>query len=790
MKKFLMLAMAFAMHVTLFAQTYFKGKVVEKDNGLPVAGATVAVSSSIAAITDENGNFRLTTFRPGTYIAAISAIGYHQGTIVLNTTDNTSIIVSLERIPLMLQPVEIKAVRAAERTPFAKSSLSKKDIEKANLGQDLPFILNQLASVIVNSDAGNGVGYTGIRIRGSDATRINVTLNGIPYNDAESQGTYFVDLPDFSSSVSSIQVQRGVGTSSNGAGAFGATINMSTNEFIEHAYGESNNSFGSFNTWKNTLKAGTGLVDGHFTVDARLSSVRSDGYIDRASSNLKSYYISSAYFSGKASIRLNVFSGKEKTYQAWNGVPEDKLLTDRTYNSAGTEKPGTPYDNETDNYQQDHYQLFYNQGLNDKWSFNIASFLSRGKGYYEQYKAAIPYASIGLNNVKIGDSTISATDLVRQLWLDNYYYGGIFSLQYKSGNGTQWITGGGWNRYDGNHYGKVIWAETGVPKDYTWYRLDARKTDFNVYTKLQKKLTHNLEFFGDVQYRNVQYALNGFRDNPTLQVNNTYHFFNPKAGLTYTGTGWSAFASYAIAGKEPNRDDFEAGAAQQPKPETLHDLELGIEQKGYVFNWSANLYYMRYKNQLVLTGKINDVGAYTRTNVPSSYRMGIELQAKWQPASWVYASGNIAFSKNKIKNFTVYYDDYDNGGQKTTIYNQTDISFSPAVVAGASVNFVPVKNWELSLIGKYVGKQYLDNTSDNAKALKSYYVQDFRTIYTLNKLIFRQVDLVLQVNNIFNKKYEANGYTYGYISGGALVNENYYFPMAGTNFMFGLNVKL
>ena len=790
MTKFFMLAMALALHLELSAQVYVKGKVIEKENNLPVPNASISLSSGAVTITNEDGSFSINVYKQGTYTASISAVGYRQGNIVLNTSVSAPLTISLERIPLMLQPVEIKAVRAGEKAPFAKNSLSKKEIEKANLGQDLPFVLNQLPSVIVNSDAGNSVGYTGIRIRGSDATRINVTLNGIPYNDAESQGSYFVDLPDFSSSVNSIQVQRGVGTSSNGAGAFGATINMTTNEFIENAYAESNNSFGSFNTWKHTLKAGTGLIDGHFTVDARLSSIRSDGYIDRASSNLKSYYLSAAYFTGKASLRLNVFSGKEKTYQAWNGVPEDKLKTDRTYNSAGTEKPGEPYDNETDNYQQNHYQLFYNQGLNDKWTMNVAGFLSRGKGYYEQYKAYRDFAELGLPDITIGDSTINSTDLIRQLWLDNYYYGGIFSLHYKNNMGTQWLTGGGWNRYDGKHYGKVVWADIGVPKDYTWYRLNAKKTDFNIYTKLQQKLTNNLEIFGDVQYRNVQYALNGFRDNPTLHVNNTYHFINPKAGLTYSNTNWSAFVSYAVAGKEPNRDDFEAGAAQQPKAEILHDFEAGMEQKGNSFNWGANFYYMRYKNQLVLTGKINDVGAYTRTNVPVSYRMGIELQAKWQPAAWFNASGNIAFSKNKIKNFTAFYDDYDNGGQKTTTYKESDISFSPSVVGGASVTFIPVKNWELSLLGKYVGKQYLDNTSDNAKSLHSYYVQDFRTIYTLNKIVVRQIDCILQINNIFNKMYEPNGYTYGYYSGGSMVNENYYFPMAGTNFMIGLNVKL
>lgn len=789
MKKVFSLLTMLATAVAAFAQHPLHGKVVEKDSRQPVANASISLSGNRNAISDENGNFHFYHLKEGSYTITISAVGFKTIRETMQVPLSTPLNIALERINLMLQPIEIKGVRAGERAPFAKSNLSKKEIEKVNTGQDLPFVLNQLPSVIVSSDAGNGVGYTGIRIRGTDATRINVTLNGIPYNDAESQGSFFVDLPDFVSSVNSIQVQRGVGTSSNGAGAFGATINMTTNEFVENPYAESNNSYGSFNTWKNTLKAGTGLIDGHFTVDARLSSLKSHGYIDRAGSNLKSFYLSTAYFSGKASLRLNIFSGKEKTYQAWNGVPENLLKTNRTYNSAGTEKPGAPYENETDNYQQDHYQLFYNQDVNDRLNFNVAAFLSRGKGYYEQYKASKAFSDFGLPDILIGDSILSSTDVIRQLWLDNYYYGGIFSLQYKN-KGTQWITGGGWNRYDGNHYGKIIWSQVGIPKDHQWYDLDAFKTDLNIYTKLQQKLSAGLEIFGDIQYRHVRYQLDGFRDNPTLFVNNTYHFVNPKAGISYTTQNWSGYISYALANKEPNRDDFEAGTEQQPSPETLHDLELGIEQKKHTFNWGASFYYMKYHNQLVLTGKVNDVGAYVRTNIPHSYRMGIELQAKWDPAQWFNASGNIAFSRNKVKNFVAWYDDYDDGSQKSETYNESDISFSPSVTGGAAVSFLPLQNWEVSFSGKFAGKQYLDNTSSNDRKLNGFYVQDFRSIYTLNKLLFGEVNLVLQVNNLFNKKYEPNGYTYSYISGGTLVNENYYFPMAGRNFMVGVNVKL
>ncbi|MDX2046793.1 MAG: TonB-dependent receptor, partial [Chitinophagaceae bacterium] len=670
-----------------------------------------------------------------------------------------------------------------------KNNLSKKEIEKLNLGQDIPFLLNQLPSVVINSDAGNGIGYTGLRIRGSDLSRINVTLNGIPYNDAESQGVFFVDLPDFASSVNSIQVQRGVGTSSNGAGAFGATINMGTNEFNEKAYAELNNSYGSFNTWRNTIKAGTGLLNKHFTVDARLSNVSSDGYIDRATSDLKSFYLSTAYFNDKSSLRFNIFSGKEKTYQAWYGVPENLLKTNRTFNSAGTEKAGAPYDNETDNYRQDHYQLFYNQQISDRLTFNTALFLTRGLGYYEQYKAEESYNSYGLPDVVIGSTTIDETDLIRQLWLDNYYYGNIFSLQYKNKQ-TQWVLGGGWNRYDGNHYGKIIWSQYSIPKDHKWYDLDAKKTDFNIYAKLQREFNKHWAVFADLQYRRVSYGLEGFRNNPALAVNNRYNFFNPKAGIRYSRNNLFAYLSYAIANKEPNRDDFEAGQNQQPLHETLHDVELGIEKRNYNWSYGATLFYMRYKNQLVLTGKVNDVGAYTRTNIPNSYRAGIELQGRYRIEEWVNVSGNIALSKNKVKNFTEFFDDYDNGGQKTNTYGTTDISFSPDVVGSAAVNFIPFKNAELSFISKYVSRQYLDNTSQESRSLNPYYLHDVRMIYNIKTRLLKEVNMVLQVNNLFNKKYEPNGYTFSYIYGGDFITENYYYPMAGRNFMLGVNIKI
>jgi iron complex outermembrane receptor protein len=692
-----------------------------------------------------------------------------------------------------LPPVEVRAVIAPPTAPFAKTNLDKKEIARQNLGQDLPFLLNQTPSVVVNSDAGNGVGYTGIRIRGTDATRINVTLNGIPYNDAESQGTYFVDLPDFASSVNRIQIQRGVGTSTNGAGAFGATINFSTNEVNKKAYGEINNTYGSFNTWKNTVKAGTGLLGNHFTIDVRGSRVSSDGYIDRASTNLRSGYFSAAYLSDKNDLRVNILSGKEKTYQAWNGVSESDLKTHRTINYAGTEKPGEPYNNETDNYRQDHYQIFFTHRINPNFNFNIAGFLTPGKGYYEEYRADQDYAKYGLTYPVVGGNTITETDLIRQLWLKNDYYGSIFSVQKQSAK-TRLTFGGAITKYDGNHFGKVIWSEEVWNGSKKWYDLDASKKDFNVYGKWQQDLTNQFQLFADAQYRKVDYDLLGFRDNPDLFIYNAYNFFNPKIGLSFHQNNWLAYTSFSIAHKEPNRDDFEAGKNQQPKPEVLQDWEGGIERKNNQSFLSANLYYMKYKDQLVLTGQINDVGAYTRTNIPNSYRLGIELQGSFLINKWLKASGNLTLSKNRIKNFTEYVDVYDASynwtGQNTRFYKETTISFSPDVIGAATITLMPLKRLNIDLLNKYVGKQYLDNTQNESRKLGSYFTEDVRAIYSFSKKWLKNVDLIFQVNNVFNKKYEPNGYTFSYYAGPDLTTENYYYPMAGTNWMLGVNIKL
>ncbi|NIG53544.1 TonB-dependent receptor [Chitinophaga sp. Cy-1792] len=769
------------------AQSVVTGTVTNKTNGQPLEGVSVSVNQH-GSLTDNKGHFSIQLKKKGNYKLQASYIGFKPYTVSINADDNTKVDFSLEETGLFVKQVEISSLRAGKNSPFVNSTLSAEEIKKENLGQDLPILLNQLPAVVTNSDAGTGIGYTNMRVRGSDITRINVTVNGIPINDAESQGTFFVNMPDFASSVSSIELQRGVGTSTNGAGAFGATLNLSTNEYHDKAYGELSNSFGSFNSWKNTVKAGSGLINDHFTIDARLSRISSDGYIDRASSDLKSFYTSAAYISKKTAIRLNIFSGKEKTYQAWYGVPEALLKTDRTYNPAGTEKPGAPYDNQTDNYQQDHYQLFLNQEINSHFNFNVAGHLTRGRGYYEEYKGQQALADYGLQPVHINGATIDTTDLVRQLWLDNYFYGGIFSLNYTAEK-FNWSLGGGWNRYEGQHYDKVIWAYTGIDKDYEYNRFPADKNDFNIYWKGQYKITSALQAFADMQYRNVRYNMNGFESAPDYKPHVNYNFFNPKVGLNYfINPANRLFASFAIGHKEPNRTDFESNiGANEPKPEMLRDLEAGYSWSGRKASLQANVYYMNYKNQLVQTGKLNDVGAYVRTNIPKSYRLGVEVQGNVKFNEVFSFSANAALSQNKVLNFSgVYYDaNYD---AHTLEFGNTNISFSPAFVGGYMFTAKPIKNLNIDLLGKYVSRQYMDNTGNKASSLNPYFVSDLRFNYIIPQPLFRELGVQLMLNNIFNNLYEPNGSTYGTYVNGKVQPDNYYYPMAGFNFFFGVNI--
>ncbi|MBX2951950.1 MAG: TonB-dependent receptor [Leadbetterella sp.] len=709
-----------------------------------------------------------------------------------------------------LNEVVVKATRANEKTGMAYSNVSQTAIKKQNLGQDLPFLLNQLPSVVVTSDAGTGVGYTGIRIRGTDPTRINVTLNGIPYNDSESQGVFWVNMPDFASSVQSIQVQRGVGTSTNGAGAFGASVNVNTLQLNRDPFAEVNVSGGSFNTLKTNFIASSGLLNDKFVFDARLSRIGSDGFVDRASSDLRSYYLSGGYYFKNSFIRLNHFAGKEVTYQSWNGIPQaladgdmkglDAYIKRNWYNEAhkkellarGRKFNYYNYENEVDNYAQSHWQLISSFGLGKKWRLNPTLFYTKGDGYYEQFKDGEDLEEYGLSYIRIGEETITETDLIRRKYLDNAFYGGVWSLDYEGTGKLTGSLGGGFNKYEGGHFGEVIWAQyfSDGKINHRYYDNNSTKTDFNLYGKLYYALAQNWNAYLDLQYRRVGFDMLGTGDVlQQLSFRNTWSFFNPKIGLTYRlSDNASAYVSYAKGTKEPNRTDFVDTAPKVPNPEKLHDFEAGYKLNTSRWAAEANLYFMNYKDQLVLTGQINQVGEAIRMNVPDSYRAGIELQVGGKITEKLTLMANVALSRNKIKALTYTVPASDGTPDEVTHYKDTDISFSPNVISGGNITYTVAKGLNISLLPKYVGKQYLDNTSSENKKLDGYFVSDLNVSYTPRAAKLKDLNFTLLVNNIFNKEYESNGYTYSYIYGDK-VTENFVFPQAGINVLAGVRVR-
>ena len=676
-----------------------------------------------------------------------------------------------------LDDVLVSAVRVTSKTPVSFSNMDKKEIKFRNLGQDIPVLMNYLPSVVTTSDAGNGVGYTGIRVRGSDATRVNVTINGIPYNDAESQGTFWVNMPDFASSVESLQLQRGVGTSTNGAGAFGASLNMLTDSYVRKATGEISSSAGSFNTFKNTVKFSTGLLNDHFEIAGRLSAIKSHGYIDRGSADLKSYFLQGTYVGKTTLIKALVFGGTQKTYQSWNGIDGETLNTNRTFNSAGmyTDDAGNVhfYDNETDNYNQDHYQLHWSESISDKWSTNLAFHYTKGKGYYENYKEDEPVAGYGpIQPTKTVEDDngdlVPVTDLIRQKWLDNDFYGTTFSAKYVTEK-LNVILGGGWHTYEGDHFGKVIWPQYSDQSALGAHYYDdySSKTDGNVFAKANYQFTEKLSFYGDLQYRRVRYKANSAE---TGLVDDTFNFFNPKAGLNYAfNQNSTLYFSYARANREPNRTDYEGGNV---KPEKLNDFELGWRFNTEKFQLNSNVYYMGYKDQLILTGRLDDVGNPIRANTEKSYRLGFEFDATIALSEKFTLRPNFTLSSNKNVDLAV-------DGE---YYGTTKIAYSPEVIAGNVIVYKPIERLYLSLLQKYVGEQYMNNIELPAAKLADYFVNDFNASYEIKpKTIFQSITITALVNNIFDKKYVSNGYMWDVYP--------YYYPQAGTNFLVGLNLK-
>jgi iron complex outermembrane receptor protein len=783
------------------AQFTIKGKVIDEQTAVPLQGAHISFNGRLVKITsDEKGMFVIKDVKPGNHKLKVSYMGYKTWEAGFGIESDRTMLISMESTSILAEETIISATRAGEKTPVAFQNLSDEEINRKNQGRDIPFLLEQMPATVVTSDAGAGVGYTGIRIRGTDMNRINITVNGIPLNDAESHSVFWVNMPDFAASVGSLQVQRGVGTSTNGAAAFGASINLQTETPSPESYAEISSNAGSFNTFRNTLQVGSGLIGGKWAFDARLSKLSSDGFIDRAFSDLKSFYVSGGYYGNNTILKVNIFSGNEKTYQAWDGIPSYILSENRTYNGMGmyTDNKGETrfYDNETDNYQQDHYQMLFSQRFSAHITGNFALHYTKGFGYYEQYKDYDNLSNYLIDPVIINDSvSISQTDLIRRKYLDNDFYGFTWSVNYAKDK-LNIVAGGSGNRYKGLHYGEVIWAEFAQTAglNHRWYEGTGDKQDLNFFVKTNYAILKQLNLYADLQVRSINYEIDGIDDDlRDIAQKHDFLFFNPKAGLHYTlNNRNSLYFGFAMANREPNRSNYTDSDPLKPAPvaETLFDYELGYNFRTENISASANLYYMKYRDQLVLTGQINDVGAAIMSNVPDSYRRGIELSGDFKLSKSFRANANLTLSSNKIKNFTEYIDDWDNWG--TQLENQlgtTDISFSPSTIAGGSLTWNFVKGLDASLNGKYVSRQYIDNTSSAERSLDPYFVSNFRLSYTVQPGFLRELQLSFNINNLFNTEYETNAWVYRYRSEGQFGVYDGYFPQAGINFMAGLNIK-
>jgi iron complex outermembrane recepter protein len=818
MRLIVLVALVFA-NTYVLAQYQFSGYVVDKKSQKSLYGANVSLISENTIVTPTNneGYFEFNNLTRGSYILQVSFVGYRTSSQKIAIPGTKHLSIELEEDPYLQDKVVVMATRAGKNDPFTFTEVDKKDLEEVNMGKDMPYLLEALPSVVTTSDAGTGVGYTGIRIRGSDPTRVNVTLNGIPYNDSESQGVYWVDLPDMASSVESIQVQRGVGTSTNGAGAFGGSINIQTTGLNKKAYATIDNAFGSFNTRKHTITAGTGLINNAYTVDARLSKIYSAGYLDRAYADLNSFYISAGYHGKSTLLKLNIFSGKEVTYQAWYGTPESRVnndvpgmqdyvarngLTpeeaDNLLNSGRTYNFYT-YDNQVDDYRQSHYQLLFSQDISEDFIINTALHFTHGEGFFEQYKADQNLSDYGFSGPIINGIQIDTTDLIRRRWLSNNFYGLTFSGQYKPHERIELTLGGAWNTYDGDHFGEIIWAEIAGNANIRdrYYDNNGFKTDFNIYLNGSYAISKSVSVFADLQYRTIDYSINGLDSDRILQnENENYQFINPKLGLNYAlDDKTSLFVSYSVGNKEPSRSDFiDNTTGVTPLPETLYDLELGYKKTNDKWLLNSTLYYMSYQNQLVLTGELNDVGTPLRTNVASSYRTGIEMDGRYKASrQWSFLA-NITFSKNIINNFTeIIYDYGQNWDEYNEIrleYGKTNIAFSPELIAGATIKYQPLSGLTFAWVHRYVGEQYLDNTANENRMIQDYYLSDFRANYTFSALKMKSIGLNLAIYNLFNNQYESNGYTFGYRGGGTEVRENFFYPQAGVNFMAGITLKI
>ncbi|MEO1415760.1 MAG: TonB-dependent receptor [Bacteroidota bacterium] len=814
----------------MMAQMTFTGIVTSEAN-FPIVGASVKIPTlQTGDFTNSQGAFTIRNVSEGTFQVEISARGYAaiKQTFSFTQGNDREVQIVLKKVAVS-EEVLITGLRANPSTATAYSTLDVEGIKEQNFGQDFPFLLNRLPSTVVTSDAGAGIGYTGIRIRGSDPTRINVTLNGIPLNDSESHGVFWVNLPDFASSTQNVQVQRGVGTSTNGSGAFGGSINVQTQGSNDLPYVSLTNGAGSFNTFRHTLSAGTGRIGKGFSADVRLSRINSDGWVDRGFSDLQSFFTSASYYGEKSFVKANVFSGQEQTFQSWYGIPEARFRNDAEglvahYNrnvgglyvneadsinlfDSDERYNYYLYDNQTDNYTQTHYQLLMGHSFSENLTLSGGLHYTKGQGFFEEFRRGedvLDYGTI------FGQDTSASTDLIRRRWLDNDFYGVIYSLNYvKYNNSTinryaklDLTLGGAANIYDGDHFGEVIWAQRAFDSDIRddYYFNRSRKTDANIYLKALLRPTTKLSAYLDLQFRTIGYRLADStlnapgtdNDGQAIDEDLNFNFFNPKVGITYNFDAKSqAYFSLSVANREPVRSDIiDAPEGQDTRPEQLYDFELGYRFGGKTLQFEANAYYMYYIDQLVLTGALNDVGANVRQNVDRSYRTGIELVVDWQITDWLAWRPNLTLSQNKILSFDQLIYNYVPFEIEVNTLENTDIAFSPSVIAGSELAATPIDGLEIALLSKYVGQQFLDNTSNESRSIDAFMVHDLRINYDLPIEGVKGIRLGLLVNNLWDTRYAVNGYTYSFRTGGPLITENYYYPQAGRNFLASLIIDL
>lgn len=787
----------------LFSQNVLKG-VVYTGEREPLAGASVVINpGNRGTVTNQDGEFRFGEIRPRKVEVTVSFLGFERWQRNVDLSETSSIEVTMTPKSHLTEEVVVTAYRAGSKTPVAHTDLGGEELRSTGAGNDIPSLLELTPSLITTSESGTGLGYTGFRIRGTDPTRINVTMNGVPVNDSESQGVFWANMPDFANSVENVQIQRGVGTSTQGPAAFGATVNFQTTTSEPVAYGEISSTAGSFNTVKNSLRMGTGMINDKFSFEGRYSRLKSDGYIQNAFSDHQSLYLGGTMHLDHSFLKMVLLHGDQRTGISWWGVPQEMLEENRRYNPAGayTDEFGNEqyYEDQTDNYKQTHAQLFYSHAVNDQFYFTTALHYTRGDGYYEQYKMDEPFADYGLPNITVSDQTIETTDLIRRKWLGNDFYGATFSGNAQLSPGVEFTFGGGWNQYDGNHFGRLIWMRYAgnTEKKHEWYYNNGLKTDYNAFAKLNWQVSPLMRAFADLQYRGINYEMSGEDDDLiSLDQKHDFSFFNPKAGLYFTPNNRHSFYAFAgVSNREPTRTNFKDAKNDPdatPQSERLFDIEIGHNYQSSIFSSGINFYYMHYNDQLVPTGEKSNSGYDIMTNVPDSYRAGVELVTAVRLVSWLNWDMNVTLSRNIIKDYVETAVNYTETWEEETItkeLGETQIAYSPSISGSSNLTAGIAQNLKASFISKYVGEQYFDNTESDARKLDAYFVNDLQFTWSLFPKALKQIDLQMTIHNVLDHEYSSNAYGGNWYEQGEEKTWAYFYTMAGRYFMGQVVVK-